>query len=80
MNPVICRFNCSGLPGGTGGGKKDVPKKAALWSDPTIWPSGKVPDGTERTIVIPGNLSMTLDVIPPLLNQLIVDGELNFVA
>jgi cell surface hyaluronidase len=77
VTPVICRFNCSGVPI-TPGGKPDIPKVTVLWSDPKTWPSGKVPDGSEATLVIPGNLSVTLDVSPPLLKQLIVDGEINF--
>jgi G8 domain len=71
INPVICRFNC---PLGPSAG----PKSTGLWSNPAIWPSGSVPNGSEPLILIPSNLSIIIDVDTPALQTLVVDGTLSF--
>ena len=45
------------------------------WSNPTSWPSGKVPVQGEN-VEIPNNIKMYLDVNPPALNQLTIKGTL----
>jgi hypothetical protein len=48
-----------------------------LWSDPATWPSGAVPVAGAR-VVIPATLSVLLDVSPPALGHLIIEGRLWF--
>lgn len=47
------------------------------WSDPSSWPGGAVP-GAGQTVVVPAGTTMALDVSPPPLGGLRVDGELIF--
>lgn len=47
------------------------------WSDPSAWPSGSVP-AVGQTVVVPEGTTMELDVSPPALGGLRVEGTLRF--
>src|SRR5687767_3925287 len=47
------------------------------WSDPATWPSGKVPVAGD-TVTIEKGKDVVLDVIPPALGSLTIDGKLSF--
>jgi hypothetical protein len=48
-----------------------------LWSDPKTWPSGKVPTlGQDVTIL--ANMSVAMDISPPKLRNLVINGRLEF--
>ncbi|HEX7079767.1 MAG TPA: G8 domain-containing protein [Gammaproteobacteria bacterium] len=49
----------------------------ALWSDPATWPSGKVP-GEADQVTIGRDMNVVLDVSPPPLHGLTIDGKLSF--
>ena len=54
-----------------------VAMRTMRWSDPAAWPDGRVPgEGAEVTIA--RGLEMVLDVSPPQLRSLTVDGKLRF--
>jgi cell migration-inducing and hyaluronan-binding protein len=60
----------------------DVAAPAAItrtvqWSDATAWPSGKVPEAGEE-VTIPRGTEVMLDVSPPELRSLTVQGKLTF--
>ena len=47
------------------------------WSDPTSWPSGQLPvEGEDVTIL--STWRMLLDISPPPLGLVLIDGELQF--
>jgi cell migration-inducing and hyaluronan-binding protein len=48
-----------------------------LWSDPATWPDGKVPRAGD-TVTIEKGKDVLLDVSPPLLGGLRIDGKLSF--
>ncbi|MGX7894827.1 G8 domain-containing protein [Tsuneonella sp. HG222] len=47
------------------------------WSDPAAWPGGKVPAAGDAVIVA-RDMDMVLDVAPPALRSLTVEGRLSF--
>ncbi len=47
------------------------------WSDPSVWPSGQVPE-SGQSVVVPAGSVIELDVSPPALGGLRIDGELVF--
>ena len=49
----------------------------SMWSDPAGWPSGKVPAAGDA-VTIARNREVVLDVSPPALRSLTVDGKLSF--
>src|SRR5215472_17790268 len=51
--------------------------KQELWSDPATWPDGKVPRAGD-TVTIERGKDVLLDVSPPSLNGLNIDGKLSF--
>ena len=61
----------------------DMPAKASAtapatrWSDPASWPDGKVP-GTGDAVTIARSKNIVLDVSPPALRSLTVNGKLGF--
>jgi cell migration-inducing and hyaluronan-binding protein len=58
----------------------DAPARAAtrvLWSDPAAWPDGRVPVAGDA-VIIPRDKDMILDVDPPALRSLTIDGSLTF--
>src|SRR5690606_919851 len=50
---------------------------ASRWSDPATWPNRKVPAAGEN-VVIAKDKSVVLDVSPPALGGLSIDGKLTF--
>ena len=53
------------------------PAGQSLWSDPATWPNGKVPVAGDQ-IIIPRDREVVLDVSPPALGGLSIDGKLVF--
>jgi cell migration-inducing and hyaluronan-binding protein len=51
--------------------------KTALWSDPAAWPDGKVPREGDA-VTIARDMAIVLDVDPPALRSLTIDGKLTF--
>ena len=51
--------------------------KTARWSDPAAWPDGKVP-GEGDAVTIARDMDVLLDVSPPALRSLTVQGKLRF--
>src|SRR6185312_13361218 len=51
--------------------------KQELWSTPATWPDGKVP-GAGDTVTIEKGKEVLLDVSPPPLNGLHIEGKLSF--
>ncbi|HEY7806500.1 MAG TPA: G8 domain-containing protein [Croceibacterium sp.] len=48
-----------------------------LWSDPHSWPDGKVP-GAGDAVTIGRDMDVVLDISPPVLRSLTIDGKLSF--
>jgi len=60
----------------------DMPARASSaaetrWSDPKSWPDGKVP-GVGDAVTISRDKNILLDVSPPALRSLTIDGKLSF--
>ncbi len=54
------------------------PTGAAMpWSDPATWPSGEVP-GEGAEVTIDRDMNVVLDVTPPTLRSLTIQGKLSF--
>ena len=53
------------------------PMPNAKWSDPSAWPSGKVPVAGDA-VVIPAGKVVMLDVSPPALKSVYISGTLKF--
>src|SRR6267154_6010081 len=51
--------------------------KQARWSDPATWPSRKVPVAGDKVTIEKGK-DVVLDVSPPALNALTIEGKLSF--
>ena len=51
--------------------------KHSLWSDPQTWPNGKVP-GEGDAVTIGKDRDVVLDVTPPALRSLTIEGKLSF--
>ena len=51
--------------------------KHSLWSDPTSWPDGKVPREGDA-VTIGADKDIVLDVAPPALRSLTINGKLSF--
>jgi cell migration-inducing and hyaluronan-binding protein len=51
--------------------------KQARWSDPATWPSRKVPVAGDKVTIESGK-DVVLDVSPPPLGSLTIDGKLSF--
>ncbi len=51
--------------------------RSLRWSDPSTWPGGKVP-GEGDAVTIARNMDVLLDVSPPALRSLTVNGKLRF--
>jgi hypothetical protein len=52
-------------------------RRALRWSDPASWPDGRVPRAGDA-VTIARDVDMTLDVSPPALRSLTVQGALRF--
>lgn len=68
---------CSGgdPAGPTGDGAPPPPPPTARWSDASAWPGGVTP-AAGAAVVIPQGTTMLLDVSPPALKSLTIDGSL----
>ncbi len=65
----------AGADDGDGGAPAPrVPAEAVRWSDPATW-GGRVPTAGQD-VTIPADLAVLLDVSPPALGHLVIDGEL----
>src|SRR5215469_11467584 len=51
--------------------------KRSVWSDPKSWPDGKVP-GAGDAVTIAKDRDVVLDVSPPALRSLTIEGKLSF--
>ncbi len=51
--------------------------KQTLWSDPATWPNHKVPAAGDKVVIESGK-DVVLDVSPPPLNGLHIEGKLSF--
>jgi cell migration-inducing and hyaluronan-binding protein len=54
-----------------------VALRRVLWSDPAAWPGGKVPAEGDA-VTIARDVEVVLDVDPPALRSLTIDGKLSF--
>src|SRR5688572_17077053 len=72
---VACSLDDMPLPTGSGGPVAEAPPNVKRWSDPAIWPDGKVP-AAGSDVVIPKGLDLVLDVSPPALSSLRIEGSL----
>jgi cell migration-inducing and hyaluronan-binding protein len=62
------------------GASADAPAPALRklrWSDPAAWPDGKVP-GKGDAVIIGRDMDVVLDVSPPALRSVTIDGKLSF--
>src|SRR5690554_6588858 len=59
------------------GGHTIVEAKPTLWSDPATWPEGRVPAEGDA-VVIDRDMEVVLDVSPPTLRSLTINGKLSF--
>src|SRR5262245_35770459 len=50
---------------------------AKRWSDPATWPDRKVP-GKDAEVTIGKDMNVVLDVSPPALRSLTINGKLSF--
>ena len=57
--------------------KASSPGHASRWSDPASWPDGKVP-GAGDAVTIAKDKAIVLDVTPPALRSLTINGKLSF--
>ena len=51
--------------------------QAARWSDPATWPDNKVPAAGDKVVIASGQ-EVILDVTPPALDGLTINGKLSF--
>jgi cell migration-inducing and hyaluronan-binding protein len=58
-------------------GRRAPSAKPARWSDPATWPDGRVPAAGDKVTIAAGK-DVVLDVSPPALNGLTIDGRLSF--
>ena len=67
------------VPIATAGAQEVEPARAepSPWSDPASWPDGKVP-GAGDAVMIGRDMDIALDISPPALRSLTVDGRLSF--
>src|SRR5277367_5082418 len=57
--------------------KASTPASAKRWSDPATWPDKKVP-GKDDLVTIGRDMDVVLDVTPPALLGLTINGKLSF--
>ncbi len=53
------------------------PAKVMRWSDPATWPNNKVPAAGDKVDIARGQ-EVVLDVSPPALHGLTINGKLSF--
>jgi len=59
------------------GGYHNAMAQDTRWSDPATWPENKVPAAGDR-VVIASDKEVILDVSPPALDGLTINGKLSF--
>jgi len=64
-------------PADAGADTSPVAMRRLVWSDPAAWPGGKVP-GKGDAVVIGRDMDVVLDVVPPALRSVTIDGKLSF--
>ncbi len=74
---VLAACSADDTDGPTDPGSEQPLPPAVRWSDRTIWPGGAVP-AAGAAVVIPQGRHVLLDVSPPPLASLTVDGALTF--
>src|SRR5580765_7212829 len=57
--------------------KATTPASAKRWSDAATWPDKKVP-GKDAAVTIDKDMNVVLDVTPPALHSLTINGNLSF--
>src|ERR1700687_4457805 len=57
--------------------KASTPASAKRWSDAATWPDKKVP-GKDAVVTIEKDMNVVLDVTPPALRSLTINGKLSF--
>src|SRR6202158_3798807 len=57
--------------------KASTPASAKRWSDAATWPDKKVP-GKDAAVTIHKDMNVVLDVTPPALRSLTINGKLSF--
>src|SRR6202140_2973217 len=57
--------------------KASTPASAKRWSDAATWPDKKVP-GKDAVVTIGRDMDVVLDVTPPALHGLTINGKLSF--
>src|ERR1700680_1597401 len=57
--------------------KASTPASGKRWSDPATWPDKKVP-GKDAAVTIGRDMDVVLDVTPPALHGLTINGKLSF--
>ena len=57
--------------------KASTPASGKRWSDPATWPDKKVP-GKDALVTIGRDMNVVLDVTPPALHGLTINGKLSF--
>src|ERR1700733_4824819 len=57
--------------------KAPAPASAKRWSYPATWPDKKVP-GKDAVVTIGTDMNVVLDVTPPALRSLTINGKLSF--
>src|ERR1700682_424542 len=57
--------------------KASTPASAKRWSDADTWPDKKVP-GKDAAVTIHKDMNAVLDVTPPVLRSLTINGKLSF--
>jgi cell migration-inducing and hyaluronan-binding protein len=75
LSPALFLLGVSGDVGAQQGSAAQA--NAALWSNPATWPDGKVP-GKGDKVTIRRGMNVVLDVSPPPLHGLTIDGKLSF--
>ncbi|HHX81594.1 MAG TPA: hypothetical protein GX696_01250, partial [Pseudomonadaceae bacterium] len=61
------------------GAYSSVQAQQSLWSDPATWPGGELP-AAGTAVVIDSDMDVILDVSPPTLRSLTIDGKLSFAS
>jgi len=74
---VPALFFFSGRSYVAGQEKKPSAGKETRWSDPATWPNNKVPAAGDKVTIAAGK-DVLLDVSPPALGGLTIDGKLSF--
>ena len=73
--PALCVFSASAVVEAAEQGSRVA--KAMRWSDKATWPNRKVPAAGDRVVIDAGK-EVILDVSPPALGGLTIDGKLSF--